>query len=550
MVRARRVKRDSVEHIYATCKAAGTCPPDVVNKMEMTTTADQILQWGSAGVYLGGSGIQTAGKAGFRPLGRPPVQPRPPARVFWFPGMDPAGAPALSIGGVYIPEEPSIITEAASHIPLVEAPTEPAVVVSQPRGPPTRLPPPIADAIPGGGEQGIELQVFNGRSAPEVIAGPKGHAVVQPRTTVSTTSHYGNPAFEVAPSTADVVGETSAAEVVHVAENAAGGVHVSAVLSLNDPQPPLDVSLNPEVELELFDLAPNIGPDDPSIMQDTAFARTSTPVRDPVDLAPSRPTGRQPKDSIWTRLFGRRVEQIPVMEDIFLTRPQELVQFDNPAFEQSVSMIFANDVREVAAAPAPEFTDVVRLGAPIRTRTATGRLRLSRLGQRGNIRTRTGRTIGPTAHYYRELSTIVPDEVIEMRVLGEHTGAATVVQGEAETALASYPLPGDAAMPDSVPDDQLLEHDLVTIDLTQSVFGSIHENLQVPIYTWRLPEGVPVTFADIGGATNVDYPIAARDIVPAIRPPMPDPAVVLNMFGTTYYLHPSLLRRKRKQIIF
>lgn len=59
MVRARRTKRDSVTNIYRTCKQAGTCPPDVVNKVEQTTIADQILKFGSTGVFFGGLGIGT-----------------------------------------------------------------------------------------------------------------------------------------------------------------------------------------------------------------------------------------------------------------------------------------------------------------------------------------------------------------------------------------------------------------------------------------------------------------------------------------------------------
>ena len=59
MARARRTKRDSATNIYRTCKQAGTCPPDVINKVEQTTIADKILQYGSAGVFFGGLGIST-----------------------------------------------------------------------------------------------------------------------------------------------------------------------------------------------------------------------------------------------------------------------------------------------------------------------------------------------------------------------------------------------------------------------------------------------------------------------------------------------------------
>ncbi|ASH99055.1 L2 [Ailuropoda melanoleuca papillomavirus 1] len=70
----KRPKRASAEQLYKTCKQAGTCPPDVVNKVEQTTVADQILKWGSLGVFFGGLGISsgsgTGGRTGYVPLAR------------------------------------------------------------------------------------------------------------------------------------------------------------------------------------------------------------------------------------------------------------------------------------------------------------------------------------------------------------------------------------------------------------------------------------------------------------------------------------------------
>ncbi|AEA35071.1 early protein L2 [Saimiri sciureus papillomavirus 3] len=84
--RAHRRKRASATQLYQTCKAAGTCPSDVVNKIEHTTVADKILQWGSLGVFFGNLGISTgsgsAGRAGYIPLGgRPSVSIEPAAPV-------------------------------------------------------------------------------------------------------------------------------------------------------------------------------------------------------------------------------------------------------------------------------------------------------------------------------------------------------------------------------------------------------------------------------------------------------------------------------------
>lgn len=74
--RARRRKRASATQLYRTCKAAGTCPPDVIPKVEGTTLADRILQWGSLGVYLGGLGIGTGSGTGGR-TGYAPISTRP-----------------------------------------------------------------------------------------------------------------------------------------------------------------------------------------------------------------------------------------------------------------------------------------------------------------------------------------------------------------------------------------------------------------------------------------------------------------------------------------
>ncbi|AEA35065.1 early protein L2 [Saimiri sciureus papillomavirus 2] len=84
--RAPRRKRASATQLYQTCKAAGTCPADVVNKIEHNTVADNILKWGSLGVFLGGLGIGTGagsgGRAGYVPLaGRPSVTIEPTSVV-------------------------------------------------------------------------------------------------------------------------------------------------------------------------------------------------------------------------------------------------------------------------------------------------------------------------------------------------------------------------------------------------------------------------------------------------------------------------------------
>nr|BCG55610.1 L2 protein [Bovine papillomavirus]BCG55618.1 L2 protein [Bovine papillomavirus] len=55
----KRVKRASAYDLYRTCKQAGTCPPDVIPKVEGDTIADKILKFGGLAIYLGGLGIGT-----------------------------------------------------------------------------------------------------------------------------------------------------------------------------------------------------------------------------------------------------------------------------------------------------------------------------------------------------------------------------------------------------------------------------------------------------------------------------------------------------------
>lgn len=112
----RRRKRASVTDLYRTCKATGTCPSDVIPKVEGNTLADKILKWASLGVFFGGLGIGTSsgtgGRTGYVPLGtRPPtvvdVGPtaRPPVVI------EPVGAGEPSI--VNLVEDSSIVESGA-----------------------------------------------------------------------------------------------------------------------------------------------------------------------------------------------------------------------------------------------------------------------------------------------------------------------------------------------------------------------------------------------------------------------------------------------------
>nr|ABN49461.1 late protein L2 [Human papillomavirus type 2] len=117
-IRAKRRKRASPTDLYRTCKQAGTCPPDIIPRVEQNTLADKILKWGSLGVFFGGLGIGTGsgtgGRTGYIPVGSRPTTvvdigptPRPPVVI------EPVGASEPSI--VTLVEDSSIINAGASH---------------------------------------------------------------------------------------------------------------------------------------------------------------------------------------------------------------------------------------------------------------------------------------------------------------------------------------------------------------------------------------------------------------------------------------------------
>nr|QJD32310.1 L2 [human papillomavirus 35] len=116
----KRVKRASATQLYRTCKAAGTCPPDIIPKVEGNTVADQILKYGSMAVFFGGLGIGsgsgTGGRSGYVPLGTTPptaatnIPIRPPVTVESIP-LDTIGPLDSSI--VSLVEETSFIESGA-----------------------------------------------------------------------------------------------------------------------------------------------------------------------------------------------------------------------------------------------------------------------------------------------------------------------------------------------------------------------------------------------------------------------------------------------------
>uniref|UniRef100_A0AAU6S4W5 Minor capsid protein L2 n=1 Tax=Rhinolophus ferrumequinum papillomavirus 2 TaxID=3140014 RepID=A0AAU6S4W5_9PAPI len=517
MLRRRR-KRAAADDLYRSCIRTGNCPTDVKNKIENNTLADRILKWASGVIYLGGLGIGTSSSGSGVRIGGPaagsfrptlPVDAIGPNDIAFDAGLvRPTDSAVVEPTDVH-PGFENVIPDAdlpREEIPLLPMP--PRVGEDIPRVP-IAVEDPIAPdvTISEGGEFDRNSSVV-----PQPPRGPQTPHVV-------SRSQYTNPAFEVSVHTDTTAGEFSTSDSIII--HGGGGEHIGENI-------PMVEFLRPEPTGRLE--------------EETEFT-TSTP--------DAPPRGRRPA------LTNRRwYEQVQVADPAFLSRPATLVTFENPAFEDDVTLQFEMDVDEVLQAPDPDFRGVVRLGRPEYSRLGSGRLRVSRLGQKANMKTRSGAVLGAQTHFYQDLSSITEGESIPLTVFGETSGESSFAQPLNETGFTNGSRPilvdpdlevvfiEDSSHP--VPDETLLdEYEDVSsnarlimttdTDLMQSRTSIVPEMLRPPFI---FPEAG-------GGGVHIVFPQGDHGN-PAIIPEF-HPDIVLDLDSFDYYLHPSLTRKKRRR---
>ncbi|QAB08762.1 L2 [Macaca fuscata papillomavirus 2] len=397
--RAKRRKRASATDLYKTCKAAGTCPSDVIPKVEGSTLADKILQWGSLGVFLGGLGIGTGsgtgGRAGYIPLGARPstvvdVTPaRPPVVI------EPVGA-----------SDPSIVT-------LVE-----------------------------------DSSIINAGAPAPNFTGSAGFEITSSATTTPAV-------LDITP--------------------IAGNVQISSTNFSN----PLFT------EPSLVEV-PQIGETSGRILISTPTSGTHSYEEIPMQTFAVRGTGAEPISSTpvpgirriaGPRLYSRAYQQVKVTDPAFLSRPASLVAYDNPAYDPLEDTL-EFDTSSGHIAPDPDFLDIVSLHRPALTATRQRAVRFSRLGQKATLRTRSGKRIGATVHYYHDLSSIRPAESIELQPLHPTSSA--------ETPL--YDIYADLADAEATPPTRALGHSRPTVSLSTTgrpgnVTAPLSVGFDIPVNT-------------------------------------------------------------------
>lgn len=521
MVRAARRKRASEDDLYRGCLAGQDCPTDIKNKYEQNTLADRILKWVSSFLYFGTLGISSGrgsgGAGGYTRLGtvesgggvRPGKGPNVARPTVIVDALGPAGAPID-------PAAPD-----SAIVPLLES-----------SGGST-----TTDLIPGGGEIEIIAEVHPPPTIgdPDIVIGepdeppilevtPETHPASRVRY---STSKHDNPAFNAYVASSQLPGETSAADNVYIMHGFNG-----------DYVGPATTDTVFE-EIELQDIGVPESPPSAST-PDSAF--------------------RTVLNRFQRRLYNRRlVQQVKLTDRTFLTHPSRLVrwEFENPAFDESLSLLFEQDVNEVAAAPAEEFQDIVKLSRPFFSEKE-GLVRVSRLGQRGTIRTRSGLQIGGHVHYFTDISPIRPVEDIEMQTFGEVSGDSIIMQPLGESTFINADDTIDANLNEGLLQysDSVLEDD----------YNEDFSHVRLEVTTGRstsiitVPDGIPpgsvkMFINDANSTVTPVPPDANGNAFTPITPRVPltplspayTPTIIIDFEdgSATFFLHPSLLRKHK-----
>lgn len=504
-----RRKRASPTDLYNTCLQGGDCVPDVKNKFENNTIADWLLKIFGSIVYFGNLGIGTGrgsgGSFGYRPFGSAnagkPIQELPITRPNVV--IEPIGPTPI------IPVEPG----ASSIVPLVEG--SPDISFISP------------DAGPGLGGEDIELFTISDptRDIGGVGGGPTVISTEESETTIiDAFPSPAGPKQVFYDAATNITLETQINPFINADINNTNIFVDSTIAGETVGDPSFENIPLERLDLQEFEIEEPPTESTPV----TAFGRAFNRARD---------------------LYSRFIEQVPITEPEFLVQPSRLVQFEseNPAFDPDVSLAFEHDVAELQAAPSSEFADIIRLSRPRLTATVEGTVRVSRLGTRAALTTRSGLTVGPQVHFYMDLSEIAAAENIEMLPIAEYSHESTVVDD-----LLAHTVIDDVA---NAADINYTEADLE--DLLSEQFNNSHivvtstteegETLNIPTLP---PNAVLKVFVpDVGDGLFVAYGVDTASNTNIVLPndlPVEPSLIITDSYD--FELHPALWPRKRRRL--
>nr|ALJ32490.1 late protein L2 [Human papillomavirus type 34] len=456
-----RRKRASATQLYKTCKQSGTCPPDIIPKVEGNTLADQILKYGSIGVFFGGLGIGsgsgTGGRTGYVPL--PTTTTSRPVEI----PLQPTRPPVITSVGASDSSIVSLVEESSFIEAGVPGPTS---------------------IVPSSSGFNVTTSV---NTTPAII----DVATISDTTQVSVST-FKNPTFTDP--------------------------------SVLQPPPPLEASgrllfSNDTVTTHSYE---DIPLDTFVVTTDHNSIVSSTPI-----------PGRHPSARLG--LYGRAIQQVKVVDPAFITTPTRLVTYDNPAFEglQDTTLEFQHS--DLHNAPDSDFLDIVKLHRPALTSRKTG-IRVSRLGQRATMFTRSGKRIGGKVHFYHDLSPIAKEDIELQPLLHSASSTVTNTNGINDGLY-------DVLLDNDVDTDVVQTPN--TSRNTQSVFSS-------DISTATANTTIPLNAGlDTHPGPDIALPVPSAETI--FTPTVPvQPSGPIYIYGSYFILHPSLyvIPRKRKRLSY
>lgn len=503
----KRTKRASVEDIYAKgcTQPGGYCPPDVKNKVEGNTWADWILKVFGSVVYFGGLGIGTGkgtgGSTGYTPLGgvggsRGPttsIRPTVPIKTIGLPDI-------VTVN----PVEPG----ASSIVPLAEGLPEPAVIDT-------------GSSIPGLAADNTNITTVIDPLSEVTGLGEHPNLIgATSEDTVAVLDVQTSP-----PPAKKILLDTSLTDTTFRVDTHASHVDANLNIFVDAQSFGSHIGLSEAIPLQEINLITEFEIEEP-------IPSTSTPITERVVTRAKQ-------------LYNRYVQQVPTRPAEFATYSSRF-EFENPAFMEDVTLEFENDLAEIEQITAPAISDVRILNRPTFSETTDRTVRISRLGQRAGMKTRSGLDVGQRVHFYYDVSKI--SSTIEMNTFGEYSHESTIVDELLSSSFINpfeMPIEGifsDTELIDPLEEDFRNSHLILPFSDDQDVYAlpTLPPGIGLKLYT-------DLTEKDL----FIHHPTQNTQIVVPDSPYIPlQPPIGAVIDNDDYYLHPSLLTRKRKRAFF
>jgi len=530
----KRSKRDTVENLYKSCRLGGDCPPDVVNKAERKTLADILLQVFSSVIYLGGLGIGT-GKGS---TGTVSVRPIPE-----IPSI--SGSGDVVAGGNKVEE-----------IPLVDLGTKPKTTIRSQQRP-----------------FSVPLDRISVGFRPKDPTGIKPIDVVDPSSPAIVTLQenlpdsvitLGEPNLETGESVLtnlDVITDTTSIQSHPTVYQ--GVENELAILTVSPADPPptevifnsLEPNLDPFVTVQsvaghidptynIF-VDPNLTGDDIVFGEQIALEPINPRLEFDLEEMPEASTPEQRIQRAFSRVrhfYRRHVQQVRTSNLNLLGDVARAISFgfENPAFDQDISLEFENDLSELAAAPDNDFADIQRISRPYYSKTAEGQVRVSRFGQKAGMRTRSGTVLSQDVHYFYDVSPISVTDNIELVPLSDVTDII-VEDPEAESVfIDELNINSESMLMDSYPDSFSNAHLIFNnMEVEEDSFN--YPTVITDVAFRGLPTIPDIFISEQNLNTDTTFNIPAIPYIPV------EPSKATFIGSVDFYLHPSLAKKKKRK---